>query len=309
MIVAISHAGDDHAPPVVEALRRLGAEVVLLDVGDFPREATIALEYGTSGDWTVEGRGGRIRAADVSAVWWRRPRPLEPDRRLHPADAGYALRQTNEALCGLGASLDVLWVNDPWRDEIASHKPLQIAAAERAGLRVPATLVTNDPERARAFVRARAGSPLVHKALHATPEDWHPTQPFAPEDVAALEGLRHAPVMFQEYVPGIDVRATVVGDEIYAAAIDARGSPLPHDFRPVFDAVPVERCELPAAVASGVRELVAGLGLRYAAIDLRRRDDGEHFFLEVNPGGQWLFVEERTGLPISEAIAQLLAGR
>jgi hypothetical protein len=50
------------------------------------------------------------------------------------------------------------------------------------------------------------------------------------------------------------------------------------------------------------------LGLSYAAFDLRRTPQGEHRFLEVNPGGQWLFVERRSGLPIAEALAGLLAG-
>ena len=45
------------------------------------------------------------------------------------------------------------------------------------------------------------------------------------------------------------------------------------------------------------------------AFDLRRRDDGVHVFLEVNPAGQWLYVEEATGLPITAAVARLLAGR
>jgi beta-lactam-binding protein with PASTA domain len=50
------------------------------------------------------------------------------------------------------------------------------------------------------------------------------------------------------------------------------------------------------------------LGLAYGAFDLRRREDGEHVFLEVNPGGQWLYVEDATGLPITEAVAGLLCG-
>jgi len=49
------------------------------------------------------------------------------------------------------------------------------------------------------------------------------------------------------------------------------------------------------------------LQLVYGAIDMRRTPDGEYYFLEVNPAGQWHFVEQRTGLPISKAMADLLA--
>ena len=51
---------------------------------------------------------------------------------------------------------------------------------------------------------------------------------------------------------------------------------------------------------------MARLGLRYGAVDLRRTPDGRYVFFEVNPAGQWLFVEERTGLPITERVAALL---
>lgn len=310
MIVAISHGGDDHAAPVLEALRRRGARATLLDLGDFPARAAIALEYGAgrAGAWSLHGPAGPIRAGEVTAVWWRRPRPLAAEAGLSAGDAEFARRQAAEALCGLAASLRTRWVNDPWRDAAASHKPRQLAAAERAGLAVPATLVTNDPEQARAFLERARGAPVVHKALHATPADWHPTRFVGPDDRARLPALRLSPVILQEYVPGVDVRVTAVGDRLFAAAIDARETSSPEDFRPVFDAARVEPCELPAGVAARLRALLAELGLAYAAIDLRRRDGGEHVLLEVNPGGQWLSLEARTGLPITDALAALLAG-
>lgn len=310
MIVAVSHAQDDHAAPVLAALRRRGEDVVLLDTGELPGRATISLEVGgRSPGATIRGSHGAIRARDVTAVWWRRPRPLRAARGLTADDADFAVRQADEALSGLAASLDVRWVNDPWRDRAASHKPRQLAAARQAGLAVPRTLVTNDPERARAFLDAAGERAVVHKALHATPEDWRTTRLVGRADRRRLASVRFAPLIFQEYVAGVDVRVTAVGGALFAAAIDARGTSSPEDFRPAFREARVEPCALPASVASRLRALVGALGLSYAAIDLRRRDDGAHVFLEANPSGQWLFVERRTGLPITEAIAALLAGR
>ncbi len=309
MIVAISHAGDDHAAAVLDALGRAGIDVVLLDLATFPARSAIALEYGGKrGAWAMVSPEAVIAAKRVTAVWWRRPRLLRAEPGLSPEHADFALRQADEALSGLAASLEARWVNDPWRDAAASHKPWQLAAAERAGFRVPRTLVTNDPERARAFLDAAGRRPVVHKALHATPEDWHVTRRVGPEDRGRLPALRLAPVILQEYVPGVDVRVTAVGGTLFAAAIDARDTASPEDFRPVFDDARVEPCRLPGAVAARIRKLLRALGLSYAAIDLRRRDDGEHVFLEANPSGQWLFVERRTGLPITAALASLLAG-
>lgn len=310
MIIAISHAGDEHAAPVLEALRRAGAKAALVDVSAFPRRAVATFEHGAGARaTTLRGPWGAIRASDVTAVWWRRPIPFEIDPALASADAEFAFRQVKEALAGFAASLATQWVNDPWREAAASHKTYQLAVAERVGLTVPRTLVTSDPARARAFLGARKGTRVIHKALHATAEDWRPTRLVGPEDLARLDALRFAPVVLQEYVAGVDVRVTAVGGKLFAAAIDARRTSSPEDFRPVVDDARVEPCKLPGAVATRIRKLLRELGLSYAAIDLRRSDDGEHVFLEANPSGQWLFVERRTGLPITEAVARLLAGR
>ncbi len=309
MIVAVSHEADEHAPPVLRALRRLGAEARLLDLARFPLRADVELRYGEGARAELRTPEGTLRAEEVTAVWWRRPLPFDVGRGLRATDAAFAFHQVREALAGLAASLDVLWVNDPWRDARACHKPLQLARAARAGLAVPRTLVTNDPAKARAFLRARGGKPRIHKALHSTPDDWRPTRIVSEEALARIDGVRTAPAVFQEYLPGVDVRATVVGDEVFAAEIDARRTRSPEDFRPVWREAPMARCTLPSEVERGLRVLVADLGLSYAAVDLRRRADGEHLFLEVNPSGQWLFVEERTGLPITRSVAALLAGR
>jgi glutathione synthase/RimK-type ligase-like ATP-grasp enzyme len=308
VIAVVSHGADEHVPPVLDALARRGAAAVVVDLGAFPARGFVSLACGPRGDWLLDLPGARVRAAELEAVWWRRPRPLAADPALAPPQAAYALRQADAALAGLWASLRVRWVNEPRRDEVAGQKPFQLALAEEVGLAVPRTLVTNDPVRARAFLDAAGGGAVVQKALHATPADWRPTALVTPEDVAALPALRFAPAVLQEEVPGVDVRVTIAGARVFAAEIDARGTSSPHDFRPALAEARVRSCALPPDVEARVRALVARLGLAYAAIDLRRRDDGEHVFLELNPGGQWRFVEERTGQPITEAVAALLAG-
>jgi glutathione synthase/RimK-type ligase-like ATP-grasp enzyme len=200
-------------------------------------------------------------------------------------------------------------VNDPWRDEVASLKTHQLAAAERAGLRVPPTLVTSDPEAARTFLDACGPDGAVHKPLHPAEHDAGPTRRVGHADLARLDALRLAPVILQAFVSGVDVRVTAVKDELFAAEIDARGTSSPEDFRPVLADCRVAPCTLPDREADALRALLRELDLSYAAIDLRRREDGSLAFLEINPGGQWYFVEQRTGQPITAALASLLASR
>jgi glutathione synthase/RimK-type ligase-like ATP-grasp enzyme len=68
-----------------------------------------------------------------------------------------------------------------------------------------------------------------------------------------------------------------------------------------------EPCELPSETASRITRLMVRLGLVFGCIDLVEEADGTLTFLEVNPAGQWMWIENFTGIPISERVAGLLA--
>jgi glutathione synthase/RimK-type ligase-like ATP-grasp enzyme len=147
---------------------------------------------------------------------------------------------------------------------------------------------------------------VIQKPLRPDEVNWRPTRLVTQADRDRLDDLRFAPAILQAYVPGTDIRVTAAGGRLLATAIDVRDTRSPHDFRPAFAQAKVEPCKLPAEIEAGVRRLLEALGLRYAAIDLRRTDEGQHLFLEANPAGQWLFLEERTAQPITAAVAEAL---
>jgi glutathione synthase/RimK-type ligase-like ATP-grasp enzyme len=204
-------------------------------------------------------------------------------------------------------ALPCTWVNARAADEASHHKPYQWAVARDVGLSVPRTLVTNRPEEARRFIDAVGVGRTVFKAFLASLEAWRETRLVKRQDLDRLDSVRYAPVIFQEYVEGVDLRITVVGDQLFAAEIDARNTSYPVDMRMVVGEAGVKPVVLPPAVTVALLTLQRRLGLAYGAIDMRRTPSAEHVFLEVNPAGQWLFIENRTGLPISQAMADHLA--
>ena len=114
-------------------------------------------------------------------------------------------------------------------------------------------------------------------------------------------------MIFQEYIEAeYDLRITVVGDEIFPAAIYSQQTSYPVDFRMDMANARICPAELPDQIQTRLRDFMGRLGLQYGAIDMRLRPDGEYVFLEINPAGQWLFVEEVTGQPIAESLARLL---
>jgi glutathione synthase/RimK-type ligase-like ATP-grasp enzyme len=137
---------------------------------------------------------------------------------------------------------------------------------------------------------------------------WWETRLVRDADLAVLESLRIAPVIFQEYVPGgVDLRITMVGDRIFPAVIRATDEDRRVDFRMRVGRSTMDSFSLPEGIADKLRLLIDRLGLVYGAIDMRLTPEGEYYFLEINTAGEFLFVEDRTGMPISRAVADWLA--
>lgn len=159
---------------------------------------------------------------------------------------------------------------------------------------------------------------MVAKMLTPLSQSMDASQPFVytsaigPEHLEALEELRYSPMVFQERIDKAhELRVAVVGGRCFAGAIHASRSVTGQvDWR---RAGPSE-ChwepgELPAEVAARLEQLVASLGLVYGAVDLIVTPEGRHVFLEVNPAGEFMWLMQHPGLPIAEALANVLTGR
>jgi hypothetical protein len=309
VILVVSHPADDHLRPVLDELRRIGSESLVLDTATFPTQVAVSARHGEDGDaWEATVNGQPVDLTRCGSGWWRRALPFQPDARIaDPAQASWAVNECYEATSGVWDALPITWVSPPRVIEQTMMKTWQLPAARAAGLRIPRTLVTNDPRAARAFVDEVGVGRTICKAFSATVENWRETRLVGPAEYAVLDQVALAPVIFQEYVPAeVDLRITAVGDELFVAAIHSQEIPYPVDFRIYLDSVRMAADTVPPEVEKGLLLLLERAGLRYGAIDMRRTPDGEHMFLEVNPAGQWLFAEEATGLPITAALARLL---
>jgi glutathione synthase/RimK-type ligase-like ATP-grasp enzyme len=303
MIIVVSAARDLHAVEVLNELQRRGAPATLLDLGEYPRNLALTM------DWPgTRFRLGEIDFSQCRSVWWRRPQPfLLHDEVRDDTDRRFAYSEIEAAFTGLWSALDVRWVNHPTRDDEASRKVYQLKIAEELGFRIPRTCITSDPATARAFAEQETPERTIYKAFAGSEAAWRETRLLKREEMGVLDNIRFAPVIFQEYVPGTDLRITVVGDEIFPAAIHVPPSAYPVDFRMTMDNARMEPASLPEALLDQLRQYMRRLGLVYGAIDMRLTPEGEYVFFEINPSGQWLFVEHATRQPITAALAATLA--
>lgn len=310
MVLVISYPGEEHTADVVQRLEQQGCEVVLLNLGDFPANQHLTLRWALDAKpaYIVDGLHGSVDLSRANVGWWRRVAQFTTDPTVNPTMLPFALNETSQAVNGMLDALLCRWVNPRAADDVAHHKPYQWTVAQAIGLKLPRTIVTNQPDEARAFINSMGAGRTIFKAFLASLDAWRETRLVEREDIDRLDLVRLAPVIFQEYIEGVDLRITIIGKRIFAAEIDARQTSYPTDMRMVIGESIVKPVELPPKLCKLLLTLQHRLGLDYGAIDMRRTATGEYVFFEVNPAGQWLFVEQYTGLPISQAMADYLAG-
>ncbi|WP_135501366.1 MvdC/MvdD family ATP grasp protein [Roseovarius aestuariivivens] len=306
MILIISFLDNAHVERVTRHLTR---DYEIVDLSWFPKDmrmhAMISPEVDAMALDLPHGR--RLDLDEVGAVWHRRIRPFELDPALTEETArSFAWSEAAESLPGLWYGMDCFWMNPPDTDERAMKKVYQHRLAAQLGLRVPETLVTNDPETARAFVEPRMASGVIRKAFRNHPSAPRQTLKVGPAELELIDTVRFTPVIFQEYIPvALDLRVTVVDGEIFTASF--RSDPqYDVDYRAGIGTAEVAPYQLPDDITDKLREFMKRLGLAFGAVDFRVTPEGEHVFFEVNPAGEYLFVSDRIDLPIPQAIAATL---
>ena len=310
MIVILAPPEDLHARRVAQEIELLGEAPLIISWLLAARGLRASLSYtGKLAEVLIQSEQDcpATRLADVRAIWTRRPSPPAiPPGVIDVEHRRFARQEWQDLLDGLTLSLgmDAVMIN-PLPAQRTAVKPYQLAIAQRVGLRVPETLITSDPLRAQHFVDAHQGH-VVHKAMTSPRNAFVDTRRWQETDRGALHQLLVAPAIFQELVEGpIDIRATIVGQEIYAAAIRTAQSRAGLDSRLDLD-VPTTAYEIPREITRQLHALMAVLGLTFATVDLKVDDAGQLHFLELNPQGQFLYIEILTGLPIAASVARLL---
>lgn len=321
VIVLLSNSEDPHVTPVASELDRRGVEHVRLDTDTVWSEVAVDLSgcaTAVTETWLTGGLGVSgvpVELSHVSTIWNRRPGTPAVSPAIGDCEARrFAEAEWGVALHGVLRSTSASWMSHPDRVRAASFKPAQLPAAARHGFQLPATCITNNMETARRFI-ASVGDEAIAKLVSPGPPSSTGSEPY---NVLAQritrrdlddQSVKACPMILQEVVPKVvELRVTVVGREVFACEIDSQSVPAAcTDWRRVLpQEIPHRPVRLDPTLEHLCRTFAQRLGLSFAAIDLIRTPDGEFVFLELNPNGQWLWIEDLTGLPIAQAIAAWL---
>jgi glutathione synthase/RimK-type ligase-like ATP-grasp enzyme len=251
--------------------------------------------------------GDLLQVRDVDVIWWRRPHHPQTvsDKISDPVHVQVINNDCTAALTGLLLNeFAGIWINDPVMTIAAQNKLLQLRAAQKCGFRVPRTLVSQDPAEIRAFI-STLGERIVIKAVRGTIQVPILTTMLRGKDIGEEvdESLRVCPALYQEFIPGRQhIRVHCFGESVYAALIESDDL----DWRANYD-VPMKQFELSSSLRDRLRAVLKMLNLRMGICDLKIANDGEPVWFEVNPQGQFLFVEGISGMKLSYYFAEFLA--
>ena len=308
MIVVIAGSQDVHAQAVLDALNAQGERNIRrLDLTDFPLHMTMRLHIHQERSESVLAcaDGTLLRMEEARAIWWRRPGLFRLPAQMTATDRHFAFNEALMAFQGIWQASSAFWINDVARDAGAQHKAWQLTLARQLGLTIPETLITNSPHDARDFWNRHPGN-VIYKPFQGTAQAWRETRLLKPEEQQLSEAIRLAPVIFQTYVPALaELRVTIVGERVFAAAARLEQAEYQADVR--YNAnLAYKPHALPDDITRQLLLLMRRLGLEYGAIDMRLTPEGEYVFLEINPAGQFWYIEQSANLPIAAALAEHL---
>ncbi len=338
MYLILAQNDDVHADSVLYYLRQKGKEVKRFDIAylfdeygsienDSPRQ-NISIEIGTD-KGTIEFPDGDTISSDSIEGIFCRSFYFPKARDESSTQEQLATAEIRCALRGFFSLVPdtCIWINNPYIEDRIDNKIFQHKSALRHGLMVPDTLVTNDPDKVKAFYDKHQGHIIIKQLSDISLIDEKPfvnsdgfknyeyrgfyTSKVKKEDLFNLSeyfGPGTAPALLQEELhKKTELRVTVVGDKCFAYRIYSQENQKSQtDFRHVDD-LRCEPCILDKDIESKILRLIKSWNIKFAAVDLVETTDGKTVFLEANVVGNWLWLEKNThNSVIARAITDVL---
>ncbi|BAY82995.1 hypothetical protein NIES267_24810 [Calothrix parasitica NIES-267] len=318
-ILIITHSKDNESIPLVmTAIKARGEKVFRFDTDKFPTQIQLDISYSNGNkNIVIADEQHKLDLKEVSAVWYRRIAigariPYSMEKQLRQA----SIQESRTTITGMIASIKGFHLDKIINIRLAENKQLQLQVAQEIGLNIPRTLTTNNPESVKQFAK-ECEQDIVTKMLSSFAvydkqgqEKVVFTNPVTSADINNLQGLNLCPMTFQEKIPkALELRTIIVGKNVFTAAVDSQAlQKSRYNWRregvALLDAW--KNYDLPKDIEQKLLQLMTYFGLNYGAIDIILTPDGKYVFLEINPVGEYFWLENCPGLPISQAIAELL---
>ncbi|GEN68755.1 MvdD family ATP-grasp ribosomal peptide maturase [Chryseobacterium rhizosphaerae] len=321
-ILIITHTADNFSiEKVTEYIGKNGCEVIRFDVDLYPLQNKLSTVF-QDGEWVsiLETQEVKYRLDDIAAIWYRRAYNIGKGLRdeLEAKFYGAAMGEIRNTIFGFIESVDVYSLGKPSVYRRLDSKEEQLKVADKIGLKIPETCLTNNPEEARKFILKHQNVVAKMQTGFAIYEDGVENVVFtnvvSEDRLEELDSLLYCPMQFQKMIEKKkELRVTIVGRDVYAFEVDSQQfEDSKVDWRK--DGVNLidkwVRTELPGDVEEKLLELLDVYNVDYGAIDIIVSPEDEYFFIEINAAGEFFWLDNLTEENlISKSIADVLCDK
>ena len=315
-VLIITNSLEKNIECVLSELTQRGQEYIVLTTNNL-LDQNPGIYLRTNQDSFLILNGQKIEMEQIKSVWYRRPQKIEVSEKLPREQRLFIGDEFRTALWSLYTTLPVYWMNHPLNSHylLEHNKLYQLKLAAEVGIKIPDTVITNIPETLLQFCSKHGGSVAIKVLRSRIFQETHTTWGIYTTRVSYEYLSQHvndillAPLIAQEYIKKlIELRVTVVEQQIFACAIHSQDSEKTKDDwrRYDFKNVKHEPYKMPSEIEDKIRLFMIRCGIVYGAIDMIITPNHNHVFLEVNPSGQYTWIEALTEIPITEAIVDAL---
>jgi len=313
MILIVTNREDVTADFVVLELKKRKEAFTRFNTEDFPEKVNVTAYFKNDklrGQFNFINPKYTVSFSSIKSVWYRRP-TLPVLRNIKPQYIKFCTQESVTLLNGIWGTLDAFWVSNPRNIYLAENKIIQLMVASHIGLLIPPTLISNDYDKISNFFKKQNRNIVIKPIKNGMLDERSIlfTNIVDSKDLASFKQSLPLPSTYQENIrKELDIRITVIGRKAFATEIHSqtnRNSSI--DWRRAQDVnLPHRKHKIPEDVKNKCVALVKKLGLQFGAIDMILSKSGKYYFLEINPNGQWGWIEKRTGYKLTQAIVDLL---
>lgn len=317
MILIITNKKDVTTDLVVNELNKKKENYYRFNTEELGISVDVNLNLTQNTYFIIDNKKGiSVNLGEVKSVYYRRPEL--PDFKAIQLREGEKQFWCNEIYYTLEGLYKILqnkfWISPVFAIREAENKIYQIILAQELGFKVPSSLVTTVPNKARNFIESNNENCIIKPIKVGLIKDKdYPqiifTNKLGKEQINSIERVSNCPTYFQENVQKLaDVRVTVVENQVFSAQINSQAcEETKIDWRNGENInLKYSSIELPITLRQKCLELTKRLNLNYGAIDFILDENNEFIFLEINPNGQWGWIEKRLNLGICNAIVDSL---
>lgn len=314
-VLIISNKSDVTSDFIVKRLKERNIDFYRFNTEDLTVTCSVTIDYYNNNFTLIDLISKRkFDLNKFSSIYFRRPEiPSINTLDIDNAERQFLKNEIAYTLEGIYKILrNAYWVSPIYAIRVAENKIYQLELAKSLGFKIPDSIITNSYTDFIKFYERNDRTCIIKPIKSGLIEDKNNSRvvftSLLEEKPISRKQFAISPNFFQEHIHKKgDVRVTMVGNKAFATLIHSQGNPQTQiDWRRGENLLNHTKIELPSSILNNCLRLISMLNLRFGAIDLILDANDDYVFLEINPNGQWAWIEKQTGYEISNEIVNLL---